>query len=235
MQTQAQVYAAKYAQTIARQMIRTIRLVRWAAILISLVGMGVSYSHQAHYLVVIGMTAYAAWLIPGALDSLTFICVKVLSTAAVTRSARITAGVMLVFPVSVSCVVNFVAPGVLLVKVAFVIAVLLIPAAEIVASRLRPDFRAMHLMELELYTFGGVAAEAQPSTPGPATAPVVTVPDTVAELEEEAEGSNAPVSPAGAAIEMAEDATPSKPRGPYGPRKGDEYSRRHKSRLESGK
>lgn len=209
MQTQAQVYAAKYAQTIAAQMMRTIRLVRMAATLIAFIGMGVSYSHQAHYLAVIGMSLYAAWSIPGALDSLTFICVKVLSTAAATRSARITAGVVLVFPVSVSCVINFIAPGVLLVKVAFVIAVLLIPAAEIVASRLKPDFRAMHQMELELQTFGTAAAE---------TAPTAKV---EADTEVKADDAKAPDLPE----------APTSP-APAAPRK---YSERHERRLRTGR
>ena len=138
----AQVAAAEYAKTIAAQMMKTIRMVRLAATFIALVAMTISFSHQAHYLAALGMTSYAAWLIPGAIDALTFICVRVLATQAVETKGRSTAGWMLSFPVIVSGVINFVAPGEVLVKIAYVIAVLLIPAAEVVASRLRPDRRS---------------------------------------------------------------------------------------------
>jgi len=147
MQTQAQQFAAKYAASIAAEMLRTIKWVRRAATLIMVIAMGISYTHQAHYLASLGADRIAAWTIPGALDCLTFICVKVLGTRAVVEAARRTSGYVLAFPVVVSGVINFVAPGALLVKVVFVAVVLLIPAAEVVASRIKPDFEAMDTME----------------------------------------------------------------------------------------
>jgi len=147
MQTQAQQFAAVYAADLAARMLRTMKLVRLAANAIMVIAMTVSYAHQAHYLQGLGAHVYAAWSIPGALDCLTFICVKVLSTMAIVLPARRTAGAMLMFPVVVSGAINFIAPGVLVVKLVFVAAVLLIPAAEIVASRIKPDFAAMDAME----------------------------------------------------------------------------------------
>lgn len=147
MNTQAQQFAAAYAADLAARMLRTIKLVRMAATAIMVIAMTVSYAHQAHYLQGLGAQLYAAWSIPGALDCLTFICVKVLGTTAVVTPARRTAGWVLAFPVVVSGAINFIAPGALIVKLVFVAVVLLIPAAEVVASRIKPDFTAMDAME----------------------------------------------------------------------------------------
>lgn len=147
MQTQAQQFAAAYAADLAARMLRAIKMVRMAATAIMVIAMTVSYAHQAHYLQGLGAQLYAAWSIPGALDCLTFICVKVLGTTAVISSARRTAGWVLAFPVVVSGAINFIAPGALIVKLVFVAVVLLIPAAEVVASRIKPDFAAMDAME----------------------------------------------------------------------------------------
>jgi hypothetical protein len=151
-QTQAQQFAATYAADLAARMLRTIKLVRLAATAIMVIAMTVSYAHQAHYLQGLGAQLYAAWSIPGALDCLTFICVKVLGTTAVVSTARRTAGWVLSFPVVVSGAINFIAPGALIVKLVFVAVVLLIPAAEVVASRIKPDFNAMDTMERALAT-----------------------------------------------------------------------------------
>ncbi len=146
-QTQAQQFAASYAASLAAEMLRTIKWVRRAATAIMVIAMAISYTHQAHYLESLGADIPAAWTIPGALDCLTFICVKVLGTRAVVATARRTSGFVLVFPVVVSGAINFIAPGALLVKLVFVAVVLLIPAAEVVASRIKPDFGAMDAME----------------------------------------------------------------------------------------
>lgn len=177
MQTQAQIFAAEYARTLAAGMLRTIKLVRLAANIVMVIAMAVSYGHQAHYLAALGAVAYAAWSIPGALDSLTFICVKVLSTAAVVKSAKVAAGVVLVFPVSVSGWVNFIAPGATIMQLVYVATVLLIPAAEVVAGRIKPDFAAMDAMERKLH-------------------PAEQTATTTAELEAAFELPEAPISPA---------------------------------------
>jgi hypothetical protein len=190
-QTQAQIFAAEYAKSLAVQMLRTIKWVRRAANVIMVIAMVVSYAHQAHYLEGLGAQQYAAWSIPGALDCLTFICVKVLSTAAVVKSARVVAGAVLIFPVSVSSAVNFIAPGATVVKWMYVACVLLIPAAELVAGRIKPDFAAMDAMERAI---------------APAPEPELTP-----EMAEAADLPEAPVSPAVGGGK----------REPYGPRKDE--------------
>ena len=148
--TQAQQFAAAYAANMAAQMLKTIRLVRLAATAIMAIAMMVSYTHQAGYLTGIGTPILGSWLIPGALDALTFLCVKVLGTPGMAQPAKTMALRVLVFPVLASGAINFMGPGPLVTKLVFVLAVLMIPAAELVASRIKPDFRAMDTMERDM-------------------------------------------------------------------------------------
>lgn len=145
--TQAQQFAAAYAADMATQMLKTIKRVRQAATVIMLIAMVTSYTHQAHYLGSIGTPVLGAWAIPGALDALTFLCVKVLGTPGMAQPAKSMALRVLVFPVLASGAINFMGPGQLVTKLVFVLAVLMIPAAELVASRIKPDFVAMDAME----------------------------------------------------------------------------------------
>lgn len=73
--------------------------------------------------------------------------------------------------------------------------------------------------------------------PGKPKATVVAAPVTELRVPTAAELTDpaAPVSPAPAGNGGGSEMASPKPRGPYGPRKGDDYSRRHKSRLASGK
>jgi hypothetical protein len=148
--TQAQAFAASYAANMATQMMKTIKRVRQAATAIMVIAMVVSYTHQAGYLSGIGTPALGAWLIPGALDALTFLCVKVLGTPGMAQPAKTMAIKVLVFPVLASGAINFMGPGELVTKLVFVLAVLMIPAAELVASRIKPDFQAMDTMERDM-------------------------------------------------------------------------------------
>jgi hypothetical protein len=148
--TQAQQFAAAYAADMARQMLNTIKRVRQAATVIMIVAMVTSYTHQAHYLTSIGTSALGSWAIPGALDALTFLCVKVLGTPGMAQPAKTMALRVLVFPVLASGAINFMGPGQLVTKLVFVLAVLMIPAAELVASRIKPDFMAMDAMERDM-------------------------------------------------------------------------------------
>lgn len=157
--TQAQQFAAAYAADMASQMLRTIKRVRQAATAIMVIAMVVSYTHQAGYLTGIGTPALGAWLIPGALDALTFLCVKVLGTPGMAQPAKKMALRVLVFPVVASGSINFMGPGAMVTKLVFVLAVLMIPAAELVASRIKPDFRAMDTMERDMAPAAEVSDE----------------------------------------------------------------------------
>jgi hypothetical protein len=145
--TQAQQFATAYAANMAEQMLKTVKRVRQAATVIMLIAMLVSYTHQAGYLAGIHTPFLGSWLIPGALDALTFLCVKVLGTPGMAQPAKTMAIKVLVFPVLASGLINFMGPGQLVTKLVFVVAVLMIPAAELVASRIKPDFQAMDEME----------------------------------------------------------------------------------------
>lgn len=148
--TQAQTFAASYAANMATQMMKTIKRVRQAATAIMVIAMVVSYTHQAGYLSAIHTPFLGSWLIPGALDALTFLCVKVLGTPGMAQPAKSMAIKVLVFPVLASGAINFMGPGELVTKLVFVLAVLMIPAAELVASRIKPDFQAMDTMERDM-------------------------------------------------------------------------------------
>ena len=148
--TQAQQFAAAYAADMAAAMLKTIQRVRQAATVIMVIAMVVSYTHQATFLDSIGTGFLGAWLIPGALDALTFLCVKVLGTAGMHPAAKAMAMRVLVFPVIASGFINVMGPGSWITKLVFVVAVLLIPAAELVATRIKPDFTAMDAMERDI-------------------------------------------------------------------------------------
>ncbi|WP_020525819.1 hypothetical protein [Catelliglobosispora koreensis] len=148
--TQAQQFAAAYAADMAAAMLKTIKRVRQSATVIMLIAMVVSYTHQATFLDSIGTGVLGAWLIPGALDALTFLCVKVLGTAGMHPAAKSMAMRVLVFPVLASGFINVMGPGNWITKLVFVVAVLLIPAAELVATRIKPDFTAMDAMERDI-------------------------------------------------------------------------------------
>lgn len=145
--TQTQMFAEAYAANMATQMMKTIKRVRQAATAIMVIAMVVSYTHQAGYLASIHTPFLGSWLIPGALDALTFLCVKVLGTPGMAQPAKSMALRVLVFPVLASGAINFMGPGELVTKIVFVLAVLMIPAAELVASRIKPDFKVMDEME----------------------------------------------------------------------------------------
>lgn len=157
--TQAQQFAAKYAAGMAQQMLATIKWVRRAATAIMVIAMVVSYTHQAGFLTSIGAPVLGAGLIPVALDALTFICVKVLGTPGMAQAAKSRAIKVLVFPVLASGAINFLAPGAMVTKLVFVVAVMLIPLAELVASVIKPDFRAMDAMERDVVSSANVSAE----------------------------------------------------------------------------
>jgi len=150
MSSQAQQFQAAYVANMAQQMMKTIKRVRQAATAIMVIAMVVSYTHQAGYLASIHTPFLGSWLIPGALDALTFLCVKVLGTPGMAQPAKGMALRVLFFPVLASGAINFIGPGEIVTKVVFVLAVLMIPAAELVASRIKPDFAAMHQMETDM-------------------------------------------------------------------------------------
>lgn len=198
--TQAQQFAASYAANMATQMMKTIKRVRQAATVIMLIAMVVSYTHQAGYLSSIHTPFLGSWLIPGALDALTFLCVKVLGTPGMAQPAKTMAIRVLVFPVLASGLINFMGPGELVTKLVFVVAVLMIPAAELVSSRIKPDFAAMDTMEREMAPAVTTATVGKPWSPERRAAHEARKAEKahpVAQIERAPQAPNAPLSPAG--------------------------------------
>lgn len=145
--TQTQLFARVYQRKLARQILRTIRMVRWAATVILAGAMYVSFDHQKHYLMSVGVAERAAFVIPIVLDAMTFLCVTVLATPAIQRSGYRAAAWVLVFTVTVSGTLNFLAPGNLIASLVFVAVVLMIPLSELVAGKVKPDFLEMDRLE----------------------------------------------------------------------------------------
>ncbi len=145
--TQTQLFARVYQRKLAKQILRTIRMVRWAATVILAGAMYVSFDHQKHYLMSVGVAERAAFVIPIVLDAMTFLCVTVLATPAIQRSGYRAAAWVLVFTVSVSGTLNFLAPGNLIASLVFVAVVLMIPLSELVAGKVKPDFLEMDRLE----------------------------------------------------------------------------------------
>jgi hypothetical protein len=148
--TQAEQFAERYAAGMAKDVLHLIAIVRWLAYGVMIAAMVVSYGHQTTYLHSIGVSILGARIIPIALDLLTAICVKVAGTRGVIKAAKVIALRTLVFPVLISGAINFVAPGTRVAKLVMVVPVAMIPLAEIVASKIRPDFTAMAVAEREV-------------------------------------------------------------------------------------
>lgn len=162
-QTLAQRFAREYAAGMVESMLTTIKRVRQAATVIMVIAMAVSFNHQREFLVAIGAPVEGSILIPISLDMLTFICVKVLGTSGMAGSAKRAAITIMAFPVIASGAVNFLAPGAFVTKSLYVVAVLTIPAAEWLASLIRPDFSIIAELEsLTAESAGTVEPEVAP-------------------------------------------------------------------------
>src|SRR5262245_18460573 len=106
------------------------------------IAMVVSYWAQATYLYHLRAGLMASGFIPIALDALTYLCIRVLATAGIAPHGKRIAGRVLVFPAGVSAAINFAAAAGIsyTVSCVFVVAIVLSPLAELVASHVRPDF-----------------------------------------------------------------------------------------------
>jgi hypothetical protein len=165
-QTQAQQFAAAYSATLAKENLKTLKQNSWASLVIMVIAMVISFTHQRDYLISLGSPKLGAWLLPVAFDAATYVCVRQAGTPAILRRGKRTALVALPFPVGVSMVVNFSAPGALLVKIIFALAVALIAIIELVRGSAGPDFQEMDRMEREVAGTTSVARKACPEDCG---------------------------------------------------------------------
>jgi signal transduction histidine kinase len=155
-------FNAQYRANLVPQILKTIRRVKQANQAIVLLAMGISYTHQAHFLHGLGAGPFA-YAVPVAFDLLIYVAIKVTQTPGLVAAARRAAITLLVPSVLVSATVNAVADGHLLLRVLYAVVVAEIAAAEWLASKIRPDFTAIEQ----------VAAAAAPAPTGRKLDPAV--------------------------------------------------------------
>lgn len=144
----AEQFHAQYRADLVPQILKTIRRVKQANQVIVLLAMGISYSHQAHFLHTLGAGPFA-YAVPVAFDLLIYVAIKVTQTPGLVPAARRAALTLLVPAVLVSATVNAVADGLPLLRVLYAIVVAEIAAAEWLASKIKPDFTAIEQAAIE--------------------------------------------------------------------------------------
>lgn len=141
-------FNAQYAANLVPQILRTIKRVKQANTAIVLLAMGISYTHQVHFLTSLGAGPFA-YAVPVAFDLLIYVSIKVTQTPGLVAAAKRAALTLLVPAVLVSATVNAVADGHPLLRVLYALVVAEIAAAEWLASKIRPDFTAIEQVEVE--------------------------------------------------------------------------------------
>jgi hypothetical protein len=135
-------FNAQYRANLVPQILKTIKRVKQANQAIVWLAMGISYSHQAHFLHGLGAGPFA-YAVPVAFDLLIYVAIKVTQTPGLVAAAKRAAITLLVPAVLVSATVNAVADGRPLLRVLYAIVVAEIAAAEWLASKIKPDFTAI--------------------------------------------------------------------------------------------
>lgn len=174
--TQAEVFAAEYAEGVAVEMLDTVKKVGKKAGAITGIALGVSMPHQIGYLIGLAPLVWrtpqqalesvtvisGAVLIPVAVDLFITTCVQVIAARATTAFARKLALCLITIPVLLSAFVNVIAPGPAVLRGAFGAIVLFIPMAEALrAAAAKPDFKQMEQTEKAI-----VAQVAKPAPVG---------------------------------------------------------------------
>jgi signal transduction histidine kinase len=154
--TLTEQFNAQYAANLVPQILKTIKRVKQANTAIVLLAMGISYTHQVHFLTSLGAGLFA-YAVPVAFDLLIYVSIKVTQTPGLVAAAKRAALTLLVPAVLVSATVNAVADGHPLLRVLYALVVAEIAAAEWLASKIRPDFAAIETTVAE-------ATPAQPAT-----------------------------------------------------------------------
>jgi hypothetical protein len=148
-QTLTEQYAAKRSTGIVNQAIWTQRIVVGFVALIVIAAMVANYSHQMAYLLD-HVDALTAYIVPAALDLLTAMCAVILALPVMSKDSKWWALGGLVFAVSCSGTLSFMAPGDIVGKCVAGGLVALIAAAEFVANHTHVDFRLLAAAETQL-------------------------------------------------------------------------------------
>lgn len=167
--SQARLFATEYAKNAAANMMQTIREVTKNSGRITKIALGVSMPHQIGYILALAVP-HMTWDVTGnpsgVLESATMImlafgvpvgtdlmilnCIKVIGAAAASRGSKRLAICLMMGPVTASCIVNFLAPAPMLIKVLAAFIVTVIPMSESLRAFVKPDFAKIEAMEVQI-------------------------------------------------------------------------------------
>lgn len=174
--TQARIFAAEYAADMARNLLDTIKVIAKRTGFVTGIGLLVSMPHQIAYILGLVPLRFdsprhglesatlilAAFGIPAMTDLLILNCIRVVAARGVHPQATKTALRLMWYPILISGAVNVAAPSPWQTRILFGVMVTMIPAAEVLRSRIRPDFRQIDAIETQ--TLAEAVSEA-PSEP----------------------------------------------------------------------
>lgn len=169
--SQSRIFAAIFIRRMAQQVLMTMTWVRRGSTVIMAGAMSTTFEHQQTFILSKDGTMLLSIAIPLGLDSLTFMCVKVLATWAVKTSGKVVASLALCFSISVSGALNYWGSVNDVLQVVYVVAVIMIAVAETVAATAKPDFLKM------------AAVEDMLRPPEPTVAPAPVASDPIPEAE----------------------------------------------------
>jgi hypothetical protein len=164
-QSQAQIFATKYAENTASNMLDVIRKIGQRAGRITKIALGVSMPHQIGYILALAVP-HMGWTnasqilesitmillavgVPIATDLLILNCIETIGAAAASSASRVRAFALMFIPVLASGTVNFLAPAPTLIKVLAAFIVTMVPMAESLRF-IRPDFAKIERMETQV-------------------------------------------------------------------------------------
>lgn len=164
--TQSSIFAAEFATDTARELLDGIKRNAKDAEKVTMIALGVSMPHQFGYILSkapLHWGSLMAWVesatlivgafgIPLAFDYLILICVRTLVARGAATSSKVAAFVAMLFPVTISATVNFIAPAPTIIRLLFGLVVILVPIAQGVRAMNRPDFRKIEAIEVDLAT-----------------------------------------------------------------------------------
>lgn len=162
-------FSKNWVRNMGKDMLDVIKAVYKITKIVTWIALCVSIPHQAGYLLSLtDLFSGAAWTgmqavllsvtivlgaaaVPLCTDMITFACIKAIGGKAIKNSSRVAILLLMLFPVSVSSTLNYLAPGPHVIQVCFVILVCYIPLGELVGVLAsRPDFRKVTKSQNEI-------------------------------------------------------------------------------------
>lgn len=187
--SQAAIFAREYAKDAAKEMLDALRVIGRRNKRITVIALGVSMPHQIAFLLALA-TPFLHWDTPvNWIESIALVSLAVLAPVgtdyyilnqittvaarAAAKASKVYAMATMLIPVGVSGIINYQAPGPMIMKWLAVWMVTLIPLAEAGRALLRPDFVKIEEMETSVEaqltrTVERLSAQVADETPVPA-------------------------------------------------------------------